>query len=64
MNGTRMHYAKRNKSEKDKYNMISVICGIYKTKQMSKEGEKRERQTKKQTLDYREQLDVYQRGGG
>ena len=27
MDGTRMYYAKQNKSEKDKY-MITLICGI------------------------------------
>ena len=28
MDGARMYYAKRNKSEKDRYYMISLICGI------------------------------------
>ena len=28
MDGTRVYYAMRNKSEKDKYHMISLICGI------------------------------------
>ena len=36
VNGPREDYAKRNKSEKDKYCMISLICGIYKTNQMNK----------------------------
>ena len=54
-------------SEKDKYHIISLMCGTTTTKnpkQMSKGG-KRERgkQTKKQTLNYREQTDGYQRGG-
>ena len=31
---------------------------------MSKGEKKRERQTKKQTFDYREQIDDYQRGAG
>ena len=31
---------------------------------MRKEKKERERQTKKQTLNYRDQSDVYQRGGG
>ena len=44
--------------------MISVICGIEDTKQMSIGKKERERQTKKQTLNYREQTDGYQRGGG
>ena len=30
------YYAKRNKSDKDKYCMISLICGVSKTKQMNK----------------------------
>ena len=44
--------------------MISVICGIEETKQMSKGGKKRVRQIKKRTLNYREQTDGYQRGSG
>ena len=31
---------------------------------MGIEREKKKRQTKKQTLNYREQMDGYQRGGG
>ena len=38
MDGPREYYAKQNKSEKDKYCMISVICGIWKTKQMNKQN--------------------------
>ena len=36
MEGSRRYYAKQNKSEKDKYHMISLICGSrkQKTKQM------------------------------
>lgn len=30
------YYVKQNKSEKDKHCMISFVCGILKTKQMSK----------------------------
>ena len=33
MEGPREYYAKWNKSQKDKYHMISLICGIWKTKQ-------------------------------
>ena len=29
MDGAREYYAKRNKSDKDKYCMISLICGIF-----------------------------------
>ena len=32
MDGSRGYYAKWNKSEKDKYFMISLICGVYKNK--------------------------------
>ena len=32
MDGSRGYYAKWNKSEKDKYFMISLICGAYKNK--------------------------------
>ena len=35
-----MYYAKRNKSEKDKYHMISLIYGIQDTKQINKREEK------------------------
>ena len=49
-------------SEKDKYRMISLLCGIKKQKQMSK-GEK-ERQTGKHTLHYREHTGGSHRGGG
>ena len=67
MHGATEYHAKQNKSEKDKYHMISLICGISETKQMNK-GKKRERdrerQTKNQTLNYREQTDGYQKGGG
>ena len=42
-------------SEKDKYHMISLIGGTQETKQMI--GKKRERQTKKQILSYKEQTD-------
>ena len=47
--------------------MISFIHGILRNKQAKgkKEREKgSQRQIKKQTLNYREQTDVYQRGGG
>ena len=37
-------------SEKDKYHMISLRCGIRETKQSNKGKKKREKQTKKQTL--------------
>ena len=39
-------------TEKDRYHMISLICGIYKTKQMNN-----------LTHKYREQNDGCQRGG-
>ena len=42
-----------NQSEKNKYHMISLIGGISETNERSKKRE-RERQTKKQTLNFRE----------
>ena len=39
MDGSRGYYAKWNKSEKDKYHMISLICEIWKTSQMNKYNE-------------------------
>ena len=59
MDGPRAYYAKRIKSEKDKHHMISLIRGIEEIKQMST-GNKREGQTTKQTLNYREETDGYQ----
>ena len=47
MDGAREYNAKQNKSEKDKYCMISFTCRIQETKQMSKE--KRERDTNQET---------------
>jgi len=45
-------------SEKDKYHMISLICGIEETKQINQRGRKdRGRKTKKQTLNCRKQTD-------
>lgn len=41
--------------------MVSLTCGVSETKQMNKG--KKERQTKKQTVNYREHIDGYQRGG-
>ena len=49
--------SKISQSEKDKYHMLLLICGIKKQNQWKK------RQTKKQTLNYREQTYGYQRGG-
>lgn len=48
----------KSQSGKDKYLMISFVFGIQETKQTNKE---RKRQTKNQTLNYREQS--YQMGG-
>ena len=45
---TRGCYAKQNQSEGDKYYMISFLCGIWETKQMSK-GEKRDREANQET---------------
>ena len=43
--------------------MTSLKGRIQETKQMGKGKKKRGRQTKKQTLNYREQLDGYPKGG-
>ena len=51
-----------NKSDKDKYRMISLICRIQETKQMNKQ--RRKAILKNQTLNYREQTDVPQKRGG
>ena len=56
--GPRKCNAKWNKSEKNKYHVISLMCRIYETKQISK-GKKRERQIKKQTSNNRKQTDGY-----
>ena len=42
VNGSRMFYAKQNISEKDKYHIISLICGIYEAEQMNL-GERKEK---------------------
>ena len=51
------HYAKSNKSEKDAYYMISLICGIWRIQQTS------EYNSKKQTHRYREQMSGYHWAG-
>ena len=53
MDGPRGYYAKQNKSEKDKYHMILLICGI---KQTNKK--------QKQTHRYKKQIVGYQSGKG
>ena len=54
---------KRSPLEKDKYYVISLIGRIQELKKMRKGEKKKERQTKKQKLSYKEQTDGYQRGG-
>ena len=49
------HYIKWNKPEKDKYLMISLICGVYKNKT--------NKTKQKHTHAYREQTGGCQRGG-
>ena len=45
MDGARKYYAKQNNSiERDKYHMISLLCGISDTKQMSKGKKEKERE--------------------
>ena len=59
----REYNAKQNKSEKDKYHMISLMWSL-RNKTNEQRRKKKEKQTKKQTLNYREQTDGYQRGDG
>ena len=54
MDELRGYCARWNKLEKDKYHMISLICGIYKNKKTNK---------KEQAHRYREQIGGYQVGG-
>lgn len=49
-------YAKWDKSEKDKYHRISLLCGICETKQRRKEPNQ-------ETDSWRKRTDGYQRGG-
>ena len=49
-------------SEKDKCHRISLMWNL--RNKTNEQREKRERQTKIQTLNYRRQADSYQRGGG
>lgn len=56
MNKPQSHYVKLNKSEKKKYNMILLICGIYKTKKQNKK-----QKIKNQFCSYREGIDHCQR---
>ena len=56
IDGPRGYYAKWNTSDKDKYCMISLICGILKTKQINITKQK-------QSYRYREQTRGCQSGG-
>ena len=50
MDGTREYNAKQNKSENNKYHMISLTCGIWETKQRGTEREReRERERNQET---------------
>ena len=60
MNLESIMQSKISQSEKDKYHMILLMCGIPETKQANKRGRKGQHQT----LNYREQTDGYQRDGG
>ena len=55
MDGYREYYANRNKSDKDEYHIISLLCGIYKNKT--------NKTVWKETHRYREQMGCLQRGG-
>ena len=56
MDGHRGYYAKWNNSDKDKYCVISFICGIYKTIQINK-------QLNRNSLGCREHTGGFQRRG-
>ena len=43
MDGAKEYYAKQNKSEKDKYRMISLVCRTLRNKTNKQKGKKRER---------------------
>ena len=51
----------KSQPEKDKYHMISPICGIQETKQINKS---RGEANQKTDSNYREQIDGYWKGGG
>ena len=57
MDGSRGYNAKRNKSKKDQYHVISLMWNF-------KKPNKQRKETKKQTLKYREQTGGYRKGGG
>ena len=66
--GARGHYTKRNKSEKDKYHMISLMWNL-RNKTDEHEGKKNkitksERETNHKTRNYRGQTKGCWRGGG
>ena len=67
MDGTRVYYAKQNKSEKDKC-MISLICGIEETDEhRGREGKIKSKQRGRKTIEtlkYREQTERCWRGIG
>ena len=65
MDGTRVYYAKQNKSVREKQisNDFTHLWNL--RNKINKQREKvRERQSKKQILNYRGQTDGYQRGDG
>ena len=53
----------RSQSEKHKYHIISLMWNSRNKTNKHVSGEKK-RQTKKQTINYTEQTDIYQRGSG
>ena len=57
MDGPGEYYAKWNKSEEDKYSMLSLTCGILKVKQMNVLN-------KRKTSDLENQLAVSRKEGG
>ena len=60
MDGAREYYANQNNQERQ---IPYVFTHIWNLRNKTTEEEKKERQTERQTLNYREQTDGYQRGG-
>ena len=51
-------------SEKDKYHMISLTWNLRNKTRKEKKEKRKKREVKKHTLNYKEQADGYQKGGG
>ena len=63
MDGAREYYAKQSKTEKEKYHMISLTWNLRKQTDEHRGKKKKEGQSRKQTVSYREQTENYSKGG-